>query len=161
MALGQPPRTYPPPPRHEMLRAMSYGGWVRAPDSGGVKIPERTKADVRQRLEAYAAKHYAGLYLRLDIRFRAQFCYVGAFVDRVVTPGTFGGETTAQRRERLLNTPMQLCRLRHFGPERWTLGFYKYSDEKYELCFVDAADGFDCTPDQGFAVAADVYLRSR
>jgi len=53
---------------------------------------------------------------------------------------------------------LHLCRLRHFSADRWTLGFYKYSDEKYELCFVDAAGGFECTPEQGFEVAAHVYL---
>ncbi len=54
---------------------------------------------------------------------------------------------------------MQLCRLRHFAIDRWTLGFFKYGDEKYELCFVDAADGFWCTVEQGFEVAARSYLR--
>ena len=76
----------------------------------------------------------------------------------MVAGGTIGGETAAQRRERLRDVPLHLCRLRHFSADRWTLGFYKYSDEKYELCFVDAAGGFECTPEQGFEVAAHVYL---
>ena len=129
-----------------------------APDSGGVKISERTKDDVRRRLEAYAAKHFHGRYTRLDIRFRGHFCYVDAFIEPETTGDAIGGETATRRRERLRNTPLHLCRLRHFTPERWTLGFYKYSDEKYELCLVDEAGGFDCTPEQGFAVAARVYL---
>lgn len=137
---------------------MAGGGWAYAPDSGGVKITERTKHDVRQRLEAYAAKHYAGHHTRLDIRFRGQFCYVGAFTAPATAPGTIAGETTAQRLDRLRETPMQLCRLRHFAPDRWTLGFYKYSDEQYKLCFVDATGGFECTPEEGFDVAARVYL---
>src|SRR5574341_2308751 len=137
---------------------MARMGWAYATDAGGVKIPEKTKADVRRRLEAYAAEHFAGKYTRLDIRFRGQFCYVGAFVEPVTIEGTIAGETATQRMERLRSAAMQLCRLRHFSAERWTLGFYKYSDEKYELCFVDAAGGFECTPEQGFAVAAEVYL---
>ncbi len=133
--------------------------WMYDPDSGGVRIPERTKNDVRRRLEGYAAKYLRGRYTRLDIRFRGRFCYVDAFVEPERTGGTIGGETAAQRLERLRHTPVHLCRLRHFAPDRWTLGFYKYSDEKYELCFVDEANGFECTPEQGFAVAARVYLR--
>lgn len=118
---------------------MTRRSWAYAPDSGGVKTPDRTKAEVRERLTAYAAQNYAGRYERLDIRFRAQFCYVGAVLNA-------GG------------APMQLCRLRHFRVDRWTVGFFKYSTKTYELCFVDAAGGFECTAEQGFAVAADVYL---
>ena len=142
-------------PRPIMARKV----WMYAPDSGGVKIPDKTKAEVRRRLEAYAAKHYAGRYTRLDLRFRGPFCYVDAFREPDVS-GPLHGESAAERLERLRNTPTHLCRLRHFAPDRWTLGFYKYSDEKYELCFVDEADGFECTPEQGFAVAANVYLGS-
>ena len=53
--------------------------WVFDPDSGGKKIPETVKRDVTQRIEKYAAEHYAGKYTRLDIRFRAQFCYIDAY----------------------------------------------------------------------------------
>jgi hypothetical protein len=120
---------------------MTARGWVLDPDGGGVKIPERTKEEVRRRLEAYAAKHFVGRYRELRLRFRGPFCYVDAFTDEAV------------------DAPMQICRLRHFATERWTLGFFKYSDEKYELCFVDAADGFWCTVEQGFEVAARAYLR--
>jgi hypothetical protein len=37
--------------------------------------------------------------------------------------------------------------------------FYKYSDQKYELCLVDEAGGLECTPEQGLAVPARVYLQ--
>jgi hypothetical protein len=136
-------------------------GWGYAPDLGGTKISERTKLDVQYRLEQYAEKHYAGKYTRLDVRFRDVFCYVGAFVEPETGGGTIGGETVSERRERLRNTPIRLCRLRHFTAERWTMGFFKYSDEKYELCFVDEAGGFECTPEQGFDVAARAYLSDR
>jgi hypothetical protein len=135
--------------------------WAYAPDSGGTKIPERTKLDVQRRLEQYAAEHYAGKYTRLEVRFRGVFCYVEAFIEPATGPGTIGGETASERLERLRNTPLRLCRLRHFTAERWTMGFFKYSDEKYELCFVDAAGGFECTPEQGFDVAARAYLSDR
>lgn len=137
---------------------MTHKVWMFDPDSGGVKIPEALKADVRRRIEEYAVKHFHGRYTRLDVRFRGQFCYVDAFVERVTIGGTIGGETREQRLERLRNTPVHLCRLRHLHRDRWTCGFYKYSDEKYELCVPEGADGFFCTPEQGFATAATVYL---
>jgi hypothetical protein len=138
---------------------MAHKVWMYAPDAGGVKIPERTKEDVRRRLEAFAAERYAGRYVRLAIRFHGQFCYVDAFTEPDLVGPPSGGETREEKLERLRNTPTHLCRLRHFSADRWTFGFYKYSDERYELCFVDEAGGFECTPEQGFAVAADVYLR--
>lgn len=132
--------------------------WVFDPDAGGVKIPEAFKAEVRRQIEAYAAEHFAGRYTRLDVRFRGQFCYMDAFTEPDPSGRPFGGETRAQRLERLRDTPTHLCRLRHFQRERWTLGFYKYSDEKYELCYPDGSADFFCTPEQGFATAAKVYL---
>ena len=131
--------------------------WVCDPDAGGVKIPEALKSEVRRRIEAYAAEHFAGHYTRLDIRFRAQFCYVGAFTEPATGPGTIGGETYEQRVQRLRETPMQLCRLRHFSRDRWSCGFFKYSDMKYELCMTASGD-FICTPEEGFEIAASAYL---
>ncbi len=137
---------------------MAHKVWMFDPDSGGVKIPEQVKADVRRRVEAYAAQHFGGRYTRLDLRFRGQFCYIDAFVEPATGAGTIGGETRAQRLERLRETPLHLCRLRHFHRDRWTCGFYTYSHEKYELCVPDGAEDFFCTPEQGFATAAKAYL---
>ena len=51
--------------------------WVSDPDSGGVKIPAAVKQDVLKRIHAAADEHLPpGLYTRLDIRFKAQFCYI-------------------------------------------------------------------------------------
>jgi hypothetical protein len=44
--------------------------WVFNPHSGGIPIPERTRQRTVQRIEKYAASHYAGRYTRLDIRAR-------------------------------------------------------------------------------------------
>ncbi|MCC6876496.1 MAG: hypothetical protein IT378_19490 [Sandaracinaceae bacterium] len=66
-------------------------GWGYSPDSGGTKIPERTKLDVQYRLEEYGEKHYARKYTRLDVRFLGVFCYVGAFVEPATALGTIGG----------------------------------------------------------------------
>jgi hypothetical protein len=38
--------------------------------SGGVKIPEAVKTATRDRILKYAEQHYAGKYIRIDVRFR-------------------------------------------------------------------------------------------
>jgi hypothetical protein len=127
-------------------------------DGGGRKIPEHLKTQVRRRIEAYAKRHYRGRYLRLDIRFHGPFCYVDALVEAETGGGTIGGETAKERRERLRNTPLHLCRLRHFSADRWSCGFFAYSSEKYEFCVARGARDCFCTPEQCFATAADPYL---
>jgi hypothetical protein len=37
------------------------------------------------------------------------------------------------------------------------LGFFKYSDEKYELCMFESGE-FYGTPEEAFEIAARVYL---
>jgi len=58
---------------------MPRGYWVFDPDSGGKKIPENVKTGVSRRIEQVAEKRFKGKYTRLDIRFRAQFCYIDVY----------------------------------------------------------------------------------
>ncbi len=111
--------------------------WVYDPDSGGTKIPDRLKAQLKQRIEALAEQHFKGKYTRLDIRFRGQFCYIGAFQEPNVPehfPPPEWGITREEYLERMRNTLMPMCRLRHFSADRWSFGLFTYSNEKYELC---------------------------
>ena len=55
--------------------------WVYDPHRGGVKIPERTKEQTRQRILAYAEEHYHGRYVRIEVRFRNQFCDIDAYTE--------------------------------------------------------------------------------
>ena len=111
--------------------------WVFDPYSGGNKIPEAVRRQTIDRLERHAAAHCAGQYTRLDIRFRGPLCYIDAFTEpeepsqellRAV------GQTREQLLERLRANPLHLCRLRYFTPDRWSLAFYTYSNERYEPC---------------------------
>jgi hypothetical protein len=135
--------------------------WVFSPDSGGVNVPPAVRARVEARIRRYAEEHYAGKYTRLDVRFRGPFCYIDAYTEpeepsKDLLKAT--GETRAQFLERLRNTPLHLCRLRYFGnEERWSLAFYTYSNERYELCVFHSGDFFG-TPEEGFEVGA-TYLR--
>ena len=138
---------------------MSGKRWVFDPDSGGKKIPENVKREVTQRIEKYAAEHYAGKYTRLDIRFRGQFCYVDAYTEPVVTdswPPEDWPESREEYIERLRNTPTHLCRLRYFGNDKWGFAFYTYSNEKYELSVFPNGEFFG-KPEDAFAAAA-MYL---
>jgi hypothetical protein len=140
---------------------MSRKTWVWSPDSGGVKVPEAVKRRTEQRIRRYAEEHFAGKYVRLDIRFRGQFCYVDAYTEPDDTPGwppPDWPETREEYLERLRNMPTHLCRLRYFGDEDgWGFGFYTYSNDKYELSIFPSGE-FRGTPEDAFDTAARAYL---
>ncbi len=137
-----------------------YGNMGNDPHSGGVKIPEKVKQSTTQRILAYAEKHYAGKYTRIDVRFKSYFCYIDAYTEPDVPenfdPSRFG-ITRSEYRERLANNPTHLCRLRYKGnEERWSMAFYTYSNEKYEISVFNNGTFFG-TPEEAFQTSA-VYL---
>jgi hypothetical protein len=134
--------------------------WVNDPHSGGAKIPERVKHRSTQRILAYAEQHYTGKYKRIDVRYKGHFCYIDAYKEPPVPdnydPSIFK-ETREEYQERLSNTPIHLCRLRYKGDEeKWTMAFYTYSNEKYEISVFDNGT-FYGTPEEAFQTSA-VYL---
>jgi hypothetical protein len=131
--------------------------WVIDPHSGGIKIPERVKERTKQRILAYAEQHYAGKYIRIDVRFKGHFCYIDAYTEPFV-PENFNSELFRETREehieRLRNYPTHLCRLRYKGNEEsWSMAFYTYSNEKYEPSFFNNNTFFG-TPEEAFATSA-------
>ena len=136
--------------------------WVYDPQSGGTKIPQRIQPRIRQRILEHAEKHYAGKYLRIEVRFRGQFCYIDAYREPYV-PKDYDpdlcGESREEHMERLRNTPTHLCRLRYFGDEdRWSMAFYTYSHATYEPCVFDNGS-WHGTPEEAFDTSA-VYLNA-
>jgi hypothetical protein len=133
--------------------------WVRDPHSGGVKIPEALKVETKRRLLAHTEKHYAGAYAKLDIRFRASFCYIDAYKepDPKTKPWRGSGKTLAAFRERMRSTSTHLCRLRYCGQNQWSVAFFTYSNETYEPSTM-ATGSFYGTPEEGLDVGA-VYLQ--
>lgn len=136
--------------------------WVFDPDSGGIRIRETVRERTQKRLRSYAEGHFAGRFERLDIRFRGVFCYIDAYTEPEPLgpnwPPADWPESREEYRERLRATPTHLCRLRYFGQDdRWTFGFYTYSNERYELAMFPSGDFFG-TPEEAFEVAAGVYL---
>ena len=115
--------------------------WVLDANAGGIKIPPRLQAAIRQRIVAHAEKHHGGRYTRIDVRFKGVFCYIDAYREPVVPkrfPPPGWPETRQEYLERLRSTPTHLCRLRHFAPERWSVAFYTYSHETYEPTFFES-----------------------
>lgn len=112
--------------------------WVMDPHSGGRPIPANLKKETERRLRDHAAAKYEGRYQELHIRFHGVFCYVAAKL-----PGD--------------EFPTNLCRLRHFDRDRWSLAFFAYSSEKYEPTFFPNGT-FTGTPEEGLDVGA-VYLQ--
>ena len=136
--------------------------WVLDPHSGGSKIPEAVRRDTIARLERHAAAHFAGLYIRLDIRFRGPLCYIDAFIEPdEPAPDLLKlrGETRELYFERMRAMPLHMCRLRYFRPDRWSLAFYTYSHERYEPSFFENGTFFG-TPEEGLDVGA-IYLQDR
>jgi len=139
------------------------GTWVFAPNSGGKTIPDTVKRRTEERIRRYAEQHYAGRYTRLDIRFRAQFCYIDAYTEPTPPPPGWPPpdwqETREEHMERVRNTPIHLCRLRYFGDEeRWGFAFYTYSAERYELSVFPSGD-FMGPPEEAFEASANLYLQ--
>ena len=130
--------------------------WVFDPQSGGVKVPPRVQEETRRRILDYADKHHRRKYTRLDIRFRGPLCYIDAYcepnVPRNWPPKTWN-VSRADYIERLRNTPIHLCRLRHFSHDRWSLAYFTYSNEKYVPCVFENGDWFG-TPEQAFEIGA-------
>lgn len=136
--------------------------WVYDPHSGGVKIPKQTKESTEKRILTYAQKYYIGKFTRLDIRFRNQFCYIDAYTEPYLPddfPPPDFPESREEYIERRRNTPMQLCRLRHFSEDRWSVAYYSYSKMKYDPCMFDNGS-FEGTPEEGFEVGA-IYLKDQ
>ncbi len=135
--------------------------WIKDPNYGGVKIPKTVQGRTRDRITMHAEKHYAGRFIRLDIRFRGKFCYIDAYREPDITPGwppEGWHETREEMAERIRNTPKHLCRLRYFGNEdRWSLAFFTYGTEKYIPCAFRSGD-FYGTPEEGFDVGG-IHLR--
>ena len=132
--------------------------WMRTKPRSAPKLTENIRHETKARLLAHAEKHYAGKYTRLDIRFRGAFCYIDAYQEpaKNLRPVPGSGETLAEYRERLRNTPTHLCRLEYHGHNRWTLGFFTYSNMKYERC-VFHSGRFHGTPEEGLDAGA-MYL---
>jgi len=136
--------------------------WQRDPDSGGVKINDSVKSQVKQRIITFAEAHLAGRYTKLDIRFRDKFCYVDAYTEPeepVIEewPPDFP-ETREQHMERMRNTPIHLCRLRYFGDQgEWGLAFYSYAHNKYETSVFPNGKFFG-TLETAVETAADFHL---
>jgi hypothetical protein len=72
----------------------------------------------------------------LELSFKGQFCYIDAFTEPDVDENwneEIMQETKEEHIERLLNSPLHLCRLRYFDKDKWGFAYYNYSDEKFKL----------------------------
>jgi hypothetical protein len=92
------------------------------------------------------------------VRFKGALWYIDAYTEpgSTGTPWRIMRETKEQYLDRLRSTPTHLCRLRHFGSDRWSVAFFTYSHERYERCFLRSGEMIG-TPEEGLDVGA-VYL---
>jgi len=142
---------------------MPRGTWVFNPNTGGKTIPDTVKRRTEERIRRYAAEHFAGRFIRLDIRFRGQFCYIDAYTEPEPPGPNWPPPNWYETREEMINrlrqTPTHLCRLRYFGDEEgWGFAFYTYSGERYELAIFPSGEFFG-PPEDAFEVSANLYLQ--
>lgn len=129
--------------------------WQFDPSSGGRPVPDAVRRATKAAILDHGQRHFTGRYRELDVRFKAQLCYVGAYVEPeepVDAGGTRGGYL-----ERIRSSELKLCRLRFFAPDRWSLAIYSYAQERYETS-VFADGGFIGRPQDGFDLAANLHL---
>jgi len=135
--------------------------WTFSPQSGGQKVPPQVQTEVIQKLPAYAQEKYVGIkgLIRIDVRFKGQFCYIDAF-DEPSEPDekslSYFGVTREEFIEQQRNTPSPLCRLRYFALRGWTLAVYTYSNEKYEPALFPGGK-WEGTPEEGLDVVMRMY----
>ena len=133
---------------------------IRDPNTRGVKMPQSVQERTRERILRYAESNYAGKYTRIEVRFRAQLCYIDAYTEPNVSdyyPSPVFAESQEEYLERLRTTPTHLCRLRYFGNENaWSFAFCTYSNERYEVSFLNTGS-FYGTPEEAFETSS-VYI---
>ncbi len=86
--------------------------WVKSAHAGGVKIPPAVAEQTKKEIEACWRREFKGFFKKVFIRFRGQFCYIDADVGQPVA--------------------LELCRLRHFQSDDWSVSLYNYSSEGYD-----------------------------
>jgi hypothetical protein len=107
--------------------------WVYDPQSGGERIAPLLQDQVSKRLMQHAAKIVPGKEGWLWLRFHGKSCYLDA-----QKPG--------------VPVLTHLCRLRYLGkPDRWSLAFYTYSNERYEPCLFDSGR-WEGTPEKALEI---------
>ncbi len=130
-------------------RMQGKRGWVYV---GSREIPEDARSKLKERLEKHAAEKWRGRCRRIIITFRRNFAYVGVL--------EASDDTKRKKQPKEAETIVtRLCRLRYLGSaSKWEFAFYKYSDERYQLCYLPSGS-FSGTPESCFDCAANVYLR--
>jgi hypothetical protein len=141
---------------------MASKQWVLSPHTGGSKVFVAVQDETRRRILRHAERHYHGLFTRIEVRFRGQFCYVDAFTEPAQPSKKMRevlNETLDEHMARLRTIPTHLCRLRYSkGRDQWSVAFYTYSNETYEPCFFPSGEAFG-SAEEAFDVGA-VHLRA-
>ncbi len=109
--------------------------WHYDPHSGGNKIPPQIYEEIRAAVHSYEQTRPWYPKHSLKLRFKGQFCYVDSCENDYISP---------------------LGRLRYFSKDQWSLGFFTYSNERYEPCFL--ANGKMCGSIEDAIRPCEVYL---
>jgi hypothetical protein len=112
------------------------GVWIIDPQYGGIKVPVDIHKKIIEQVNNYAAKQAWYPKFKLELRFKSEFCYLDASEEG--------------------DKALPIGRLRYFGPDKWSLAFYTYSNERYQPCLFNNGDWYG-TIEQAIDTCA-VYL---
>ena len=82
----------------------------------GKKVPAVEHEKIQQQVQVFAKERPWSNSFELSLRFRGKFCYV---------------DSVEKKNQRI----SPLCRLEYYGENKWSLGFYTYSNERYTPCY--------------------------
>lgn len=95
--------------------------WCLDPHSGGKKIPPEFYPSLVARAAAYKLPDRSQGKFELKLRFKNQFCYLDSLEDGKLCP---------------------LGRFRYFNPDKWSVAFFTYSNDRYQPCFFNDGTWF-------------------
>lgn len=131
--------------------------WHFNPHGGGRPVPETVRQTTRTAIRDHAEAHFAGRYREIDVRFRAQFCYVDAYLEPVERPTDGNPARLGTSAPEPVRDAMALCRLRFFDRDRWSFALYSYAHERYDPAVFGNGEPFGPAV-EGFDLAAHLYL---
>lgn len=130
-----------------------------SPGSSDSHIPHDIRSLIKDEILAWYDHRYSSSTddMRLSIRFRGQFCYIGSLHEPPEpTSCSLKEETREEFLMRFRRTPAPLCRLRYISPERWSVSLYNFCRDIYEPAtfLTGRSEG---TPVQALDLVMQVY----
>ena len=127
--------------------------------SKGMLIPQDIRSLIRDKILTRYDEWYTSdtENMRLNIRFRGQFCYIGSLHEPPEpNPCSLKDKTRDEYLKRFRQTPAPLCRLRYSSLEQWSVSLYNYCRDIYEPS-VFLSGSWEGKPEEALDLVMQVY----